>query len=155
MWLWAPYSCLLIKKLIKIWLNNSKRTRCTKMYGMHWNKKARNLQTILYCDRNCVYTSWLKERIFEIYYEKVEIYAFSGASIFLCKRESWKNFRAVNPRHINCKWKMYFIIFTNNQEKRVAGNSWTFDDQCMSVKISFRTKILHLKKNSIIIKIKY
>lgn len=52
-----------------------------KMYGMHWNKKSTESYKRFYIAIAIVYTSRLKERIFEIYYEKFEIYAFSGASI--------------------------------------------------------------------------
>lgn len=33
--------------------------------------------------------------------------------------------------------KIYFIIFTNDQEKRIAGNFWTLDDQYVSIKMPF------------------
>lgn len=60
-------SCLLIKKLIKIRLNNSENEmlEMRMQYGMHWNEKHRILQAILYCDRNrislYVYICWKRE----------------------------------------------------------------------------------------------
>lgn len=118
-----------------------------KMYGMHWNKKSTESYKRFYIAIAIVYTSRLKERIFEIYYEKFEIYAFSGASILPWKRASCKNFRAVNPRQELQMKKYVLLFFTNDQEKRIAGNFWTL---CVSINLSD-----YPERNPIVIKIKY
>lgn len=125
-------------------MNNPKNEMHENAYAVRnaLKRKARNpTSDFILRSQSFILVGWKRE--------------FSRTSFFrhlLREIRNLRDFRRVNPSmkkeqtarifapwiHIkNCKWKMYFIIFTNIQRERAAGNFWKLDDQCMSVKISF------------------
>lgn len=150
MWLCAQCSCSLKEKkkyiyIIKIQLNNPKKREAWKcVYNTECiGTKRTESYKRFYIAIAIIYTSRLKERIFEIvvffkiYYERFEICAFSGASILPWKRANCKNFRAVNPRQ-ELQMKDVFYYFYKHLEGK---SRWQLlkarDDQCTNVKIPF------------------